>query len=133
MLILNFFQVRMECFKELLWDWYIYEDRTASETYHCFQQYLTASSTYDLELSLDNDIQHAVILAPSLRTLQRQFHDWNFSKHCRYKFDPVLGTRLWVLFYDMGLNDSEILRFLHKEGHQISIKMYVHYILYFYF
>lgn len=106
----------MEIFKELLWYWYIYENRTASDTHQLFQQHL---------INLSNTSTDTVLLPflpPSVRTLQRRFQEWDFIKYNQFQFSAALETRLWVLFYDMGLNDSEMLGFLHKEGYPISIK-----------
>jgi len=105
----------MEAFKELLWFWYIYENRTASETHHLIHQYLTSLSSSSSNSGI------SIPLLPSLRTLQRWFQKWDFIKYNQCQFSSTLPTRLWVLFYEMGLNDSEILGFLHKEGHSISI------------
>jgi len=109
----------MEAFKELLWFWYIYENCTASdsETHHLIHQYLTSLS------SSSSNSRISIPLLPSLRTLQRRLQEWDFIKNNQCQFSSTLPTRLWVLFYEMGLNDSEILGFLHKEEHSISIKV----------
>ena len=61
---------------------------------------------------------------PSLRFLERSLHLWSFRKNERIGLeDSQLVQRLWVLFYDMGLNDKEIIRFLVMEGYTISLRM----------
>jgi len=107
----------MEIFKELLWYWYIYQDRTASEIQQLFHQHLLEISNASL------DTVPVPFLPSSIRTLQRRFQEWDFIKYSQFQFYPSLETRLWVLFYDMGLNDTEMIGFLHKEGYPISIKI----------
>lgn len=64
------------------------------------------------------------LVLPSLRLLERSLHLWNFRKNERIGLDDSqLVQRLWVLFYDMGLNDKEIIRFLVIEGYTISFRM----------
>jgi len=61
---------------------------------------------------------------PSLRSLERALHGWKFRKNERIGLeDEQLVQPLWVLFYDMGLNDTEIIRFLVFEGYNMSLRM----------
>jgi len=106
----------MEIFKELLWYWYIYPNRTASDTHQLFHQHLVSLSDASPDSAL------APLLPPSLRTLQRRLQEWDFIKYNQVQFGCSLDTRLWVLFYAMGLNASEMLGFLIQEGYPISIK-----------
>jgi len=51
---------------------------------------------------------------------------WGFRKSGRISINDAQHVqRLWVLFYDMGLNDKEIIRFLVKESYTISLPMSV--------
>ena len=73
-------------------------------------------------MALDTDQEQ---LSPlSIRSLERRVHLWNFQKNGHHSLhNSQLVQRLWVLFYDMGLNDKEILRFLAKDGHEIGSRM----------
>ena len=65
---------------------------------------------------------------PSLRTTQQLFQEWNFRKGSQLGHlsqDQQLCHRIWLLFYDLGLNDQEILRFLIKEQYTIDLRVYV--------
>lgn len=61
---------------------------------------------------------------PSIRSLERRVQLWNFRKNGYHGLHNLqLVQRLWVLFYNMSLNDKEILRFLAKDGHEIGSRM----------
>ena len=61
---------------------------------------------------------------PSLWSLERALHGWSCRKNERIGLeDEQLVQRLWVLFYDMRLNDKEIIRFLFLEGYNMSLRM----------
>ena len=61
---------------------------------------------------------------PSLRSLERALHGRTFRKNERIGLeDDQLVQQLWVLFYDIGLNDKEIIRFLVLEGYNMSLRM----------
>jgi len=61
---------------------------------------------------------------PSLRSLERALHGWSFRKNERIGLeDEQLVQRLGVLFYDMGVNDKEIISFLVLEGYNMSLRM----------
>ena len=65
---------------------------------------------------------------PSLRTTQPLFQEWNLRKVSQpghLSHDQQLCHRIWLLFYDIGLNDQEILPFLIKERYKIDLHMNV--------
>lgn len=99
-------------YKEVLWYWYIFENKTIAITRQTLQQHYPEV--------------HALAFTetfPSLRTLERTFQAWGFWKNGVIGNNSQLCQRVWVLFYDMNLTDVEILRFLEKEGYLISLKM----------
>jgi len=98
-------------YKQVIWQWYIFEDKTLEETQqyiiHCFPQLSDIRPNY-----------------PSLSTLKRAITLWNFRKYSqRFDRDYISG-RLYVLFYEMNLNDSEIIRFLARDGVQVGLYTY---------
>jgi len=59
-----------------------------------------------------------------MRSMERSLHSWGFHKAGQIRIhDSQLVQQLWVLFYDMGLNDKEIIRFLDQEGYTITLRM----------
>ena len=118
----------IDSFKSLLWFWYIYQNKTASETHQELQAYIVQSHQNSCG-GVGEHCQHDILsYAPSLRMIQRLFHEWNFRKGSALAYlsqDQQLCQRIWLLFYDMGLNDQEILRFLNKESYGINMRMYV--------
>jgi len=60
----------------------------------------------------------------SLSFLERSLSLWNFGKNEGIGLEdsqPV--QQLWVPYYDMGLNDKEIICFLVMEGYTVSLHM----------
>ena len=115
-------------FKSLLWFWYIYQNKTASETHQELHAYIVQSHQNSCEAIGENCPHDILSYLPSLRTTQRLFKEWNFRKGSALAHlgqDQQLCQRIWLLFYDMGLNDQEILRFLNKENYEINMRMYV--------
>ena len=75
---------------------------------------------------LNGDLLKEQVGLPGLRSLERSLHLWNIKKNDRIGLDDIqLVQHLWVLFYDMGRNDKEIIRFLALEGKTMSLRMYV--------
>ena len=59
-----------------------------------------------------------------MRSLERNLQSWQFHKSGPISLDDSqLIQRLWVLFYDMGLNDREMIRFVVKEGYPITFRV----------
>jgi len=136
--------ISMDTFKELICYWYIFENCTLEETHdllsikvnqeifqHNMEEGITHSTLsyyrqyHEIKLhtlGLDSRTNQAVL--PSRRTLERKLHSWKFQKNERLGIDDSqLVQRLWVLFYDMGLNDKEIIGFLGREGYTLSLRM----------
>lgn len=84
-------------------------------------------NTYPELLPWSSAFQNGLISSyfPSIRTLEYALHAWRYSK--RQLDNETFGTeddlqqRLWVLFYQYGLNDHEILRFLECDQYYISL------------
>ena len=101
----------LDVYQHILWYWYIHQNLTIEQTHDAFHLHL--NSNYN---------GHHQIIAPSILTLQRIFQAWNFRKNAsNLVYDHTdLNRELWVHFYHWGLNDSEILSFLHQRGYDIS-------------
>ena len=64
------------------------------------------------------------IVQPGLWSLERSLQAWNFCKKApRTIDDSQLRQRLWILFYDMALNDQEMMGFVIEKGYTISLRM----------
>lgn len=109
----------LEPYKYVLWISYIFEDQTLEATHNLLHTHYP-----EVEL-LQQNLQHASAY-PSERTLCRIFHEWNYSKRELVMRSPVLQQaiqeRLWTLFYDLALLDTEIMLFLNTEGFHISLR-----------
>jgi len=102
----------LDAYQHILWYWYIHQNLTIEQTHDTFRLHLLNS----------NHNAHYRINAPSIRTLQRIFQAWNFWKNAGNLVynHTELNHELWVYFYHWGLNDAEILSFLHQRGYDIS-------------
>jgi len=118
----------IDSFKYLLWFWYIYQNKTASETHQELMSYMVQAHQVSCEVVGETCPHDILSYVPSLRTTQRLFQEWNFRKGSQLRHlsqDQQLCHRIWLLFYDLGLNDQEILRFLIKEQYTIDLRVYV--------
>lgn len=107
-------------YKYLLWIWYIFEDQILESTHN-----LLHTNCPEVELlQLSANISQPASAYPSIRTLSRTFHQWNYCKRHIPKIDSIsrqaIQERLWTLFYHLGLSDNEIMLFLQSEGYLIS-------------
>lgn len=101
----------LEPYKHVIWSWYILENRTIEDTRFLLQH------TYPIVTTI-NQWQDF----PSTCTLECTIKDWSCKKQIRSLESQkvLLGARLWVLFYDFGLSNAEIIHFMHHEGFSIS-------------
>ena len=108
----------IDSFKSLLWFWYIYQNMRASETHLELQAYMVQLHQRSGGEVREHCLHDILSYASSLRTIQWLFHEWNFrmgSALVHLSQDQQWCQQTWLLFYDMGLNDQEILRFVKKE------------------
>jgi hypothetical protein len=65
---------------------------------------------------------------PSLRTLKRTFAVWKFQKnniiHSSLCRSATLPATLWTYYYQWGLSDEDMLRFLEREGYSMTLRRY---------
>lgn len=106
----------LEPYKHVIWSWYILSHQTIEDTQKLLQYTYPA-----LAMSYPGRDDF-----PCTRTLQRALNEWGFKKYNK----PLDNTselchELWILFYDLGLNDGEIMRFLQRGGYMINKQSYV--------
>ena len=83
---------------------------------------MTGINQHALNIDLPADLP----VIPSFRSLERRLNSWKFqNNHPLDMNDPQLMQRLWVLFYEMGLNDKEMIAFLILEGYTIGLCTFV--------
>ena len=63
-------------------------------------------------------VQRNITIKP--RTLARRLQEWDVSKQARTNDTPELRLRMKALFFELNLNDREILEVLGSEGYQIT-------------
>jgi len=63
---------------------------------------------------------------PSVRTLERHLNTWSFKKrNLLGELDlHALQQELWIFFWQWGLTDTEIMRFLAKRGDRLTMREY---------
>lgn len=111
----------LEPYKHVIWSWYIIQNQTVSATRMLLQ------NTYPELLACSSTSQNGLISSyfPSMRTLEYALHAWRYSKRQftneTFGTEEALQQRLWVLFYQYGLNDQEILKFLERDQYYISL------------
>lgn len=54
------------------------------------------------------------------RTIKRRFRVWNIRRYERRDASDELKRRIQVLFFEIGLNDQDILHVLQQEGYSIN-------------
>jgi hypothetical protein len=54
------------------------------------------------------------------RTLKRRFQAWEVRRRIPAQVEDAAKRRIQILFFEVGLEDSDILTILHKEGFQIG-------------
>lgn len=99
----------LEPYQVIIWSWYILENHTLADTYLLLQQHY-----FDILTSTQGTF-------PSMRSLQYQLQRWGFRKNTLPLKNIQLCQRIYVLFYDLGLTDHEILLFLQRERYDLSI------------
>lgn len=99
----------LEPYKLIIWSWYILDNRTLLETHNLLHNNYHQITTSNCNKPL------------SLRTLESQLCQWGFKKYNQPHNNGQLCQRIYVLFYDLGLNDHEILLFLQCEKYNITI------------
>lgn len=116
----------LEPYKHVIWSWYILQNNTVSHTRILLQ------STYPELLTFTGTSQNAdgINYFPSMRTLENALHRWGYFKRNPQqaiydKGNDLVQQRLWVLFYQYGLNDQEILGFLNWDEYNISLSRLV--------
>jgi hypothetical protein len=103
----------LDGYNHILWYWYIHENHTVTQTRSLFRQ------------NFNNlEIYHQQPDFPNTRTLQRCFSRWGFRKQSVPYNSHCLNRELWVYFYHWGLNDVEILSFLHRRGYPLTSRGY---------
>lgn len=111
----------LEPYKHVIWFWYIIQNRTFSETRMLLQ------NTYSDILGCSGVGYNGLVTSyyPSIRTLEYALYAWGYSKPTSaneiFGMEKDLQQRLWVLFYQYGLNHNEILRFLECDQYFISL------------
>jgi len=59
---------------------------------------------------------------PSIRTLERTIREWGYIRNPRQLVESdEFQQRLRVLFFEFALSDDEILRFLRRDGFDITL------------
>jgi hypothetical protein len=99
----------LQPFKDQIWCWYILHDYTLEET----RQKLLESIGFIPNRSPEY---------PSIRTLYRAIAYWNFRKFNKPVDITHLYGRLHLLFYRMNLSDAEIVRFLQRDGYDLTTR-----------
>jgi hypothetical protein len=56
----------------------------------------------------------------SLRTIKDRFKGWGITRRLPTSVEDRIKNRIWVLFFEVGLEDDEILTVLKEEGSPIS-------------
>jgi hypothetical protein len=67
--------------------------------------------------------EHNISIQP--RTIRRRFAEWGVRKLNKNASDSSydeIKRHIWTLFFDVGLNDIEILRVLNRQGFNIRYK-----------
>jgi len=63
---------------------------------------------------------------PSVCTLERHLNTWSFKKrNLLGELDlHALQQELWIFFWQWGLTDTGIMRFLAKQGYRLTMREY---------
>ena len=56
----------------------------------------------------------------AVRTVKRRFQEWKVVRRLQPDVTDIIKNRIQVLFFQISLNDEEILTVLKKEGHTIG-------------
>jgi hypothetical protein len=78
---------------------------------------------YDEGLSFDQLSQHLAEqhnTQINTRTIQRRFQEWHVRKRKPTVISDELKKRIQVLFFEVGLDDNEMLQVLEQEGFQLG-------------
>ena len=67
-----------------------------------------------------NRLERDFSITVARSTLLRRFKIWDISKRQRTMETPELCARIQILFFDMGLDDTEMLLVLNAEGYQLG-------------
>jgi len=104
-------------YKSVLWTWYILEDHSVKDIHQLFHEYFVQDI---MDANSDN------VSYPSVRTLKRYLNTWSFKKrNLLGELDlHALQQELWIFFWQWGLTDTEIMRFLAKRGYRLTMREY---------
>lgn len=65
-------------------------------------------------------IQETYQIRINIRTLKRRFREWNLRRGLPTQVEEVVKNRIRVLFFEVGLEDTEMLLILQGEGFKIT-------------
>lgn len=108
--------------------WYFIQNQTAAETRQSLIATFPEVAALGPGAITENNLNHISDLNcyPSIRTIERLLHSTGYRKNAsEYELaaNHPLCERMRVLFYEFGLNDSEMANFLQREGYQLSDRL----------
>ena len=107
----------LEPYTSVLWTWSILEDDSVKDIHQLFHKYFVQGIM---------DTNCDTVSYPSVRTLERHLNTRFFkNRNLLGEFDLyTLQQELSIFFWQWGLTDTEIMRFLEKRGYRLTMRDY---------